>query len=137
MYQAGTLSGNPLALAAGFVMLSTLNRNASIYSVLESRSKRLEMGIRSNLQKLGLDYTLNRVGSMFTLFFTAREVVDYDSAKSSDTKIFSKYFGKMLEQGIYFPPSQFEAAFISAAHSVRDIDRTIKANYEALKHTMQ
>jgi glutamate-1-semialdehyde 2,1-aminomutase len=137
MYQAGTLSGNPLAMAAGFVMLSTLNRNASIYSVLESRSKRLEMGIRSNLQKLGLDYTLNRVGSMFTLFFTAQEVVDYDSAKSSDTKIFSKYFGKMLEQGIYLPPSQFEAAFISAAHSVGDIDMTIKANYKALKYTMQ
>ena len=136
MYQAGTLSGNPLAMAAGIAMLTYLSRNASVYKTLESRSKKFESGIRSNLDKLGLGYTMNRVGSMFTLFFTEQKVVDYDTAKTSDTKKFGKYFGKMLEQGIYLPPSQFEAAFISTAHSAKDIDTTIKANYEALKFTM-
>jgi glutamate-1-semialdehyde 2,1-aminomutase len=136
MYQAGTLSGNPLAMAAGLTMLTTLNRNKSIYRTIEARSKKLESGFRANLRKLGLRYSFNRVGSMFTLFFTENKVTDYDTAKSSDTTIFSKYFNKMLEQGIYLPPSQFEAAFISAAHSIKDIEKTIAANYEALKSTM-
>jgi glutamate-1-semialdehyde 2,1-aminomutase len=137
MYQAGTLSGNPLAMAAGYVMLSTLQRNTSIYKNIENKSKRLETGIRKNLKKLGLNYTFNRVGSMFTLFFTNREVTDYDSAKSSDTTKFARYFGKILEEGIFLPPSQFEAAFISSAHSSADVDRTIVANYNALKYTIK
>ena len=133
MYQAGTLSGNPLAMAAGFTMLRILMANKMIYKHLEQRSAQLEEGIKENLQKLGLGYTFNRVGSMFTLFFTSRSVTDYDSAKTSDTAKFSVYFNAMLEHGIYLPPSQFEAAFISTAHTERIIEKTLKANYKALQ----
>ncbi len=133
MYQAGTLSGNPLAMAAGFTMLQILHANKMIYKQLEQRSAQLEEGIRDNLNKLGLKHTFNRVGSMCTLFFTSKPVSDYNSAKTSDTAKFSLYFNLMLEQGIYLPPSQFEAAFISTAHSERIIEKTIKANYKALR----
>jgi glutamate-1-semialdehyde 2,1-aminomutase len=133
MYQAGTLSGNPLAMAAGFTMLSILHSNKMIYKQLEQRSAQLGEGFRENLQKLGLGYTLNRVGSMFTLFFTSKTVTDYDSAITSDTTKFSTYFNAMLEQGIYLPPSQFESVFISTAHTERIIEKTIKANYKALQ----
>jgi glutamate-1-semialdehyde 2,1-aminomutase len=133
MYQAGTLSGNPLAMAAGFTMLRILHANKMIYKQLEQRSAQLEEGIRENLHKLGLGYTMNRVGSMFTLFFTSRPVTDYDSAKTSDTAKFSTYFNAMLEQGIYLPPSQFETVFISTAHTERLIEKTIKASYKALQ----
>jgi glutamate-1-semialdehyde 2,1-aminomutase len=133
MYQAGTLSGNPLAMAAGWTMLRILHANKMIYKQLEQRSAQLEEGIRDNLNKLGLGYTFNRVGSMCTLFFTSTPVTDYDSAKISDTAKFSMYFNSMLEQGIYLPPSQFEAAFISTAHSEKIIEKTIKANYKALQ----
>jgi glutamate-1-semialdehyde 2,1-aminomutase len=133
MYQAGTLSGNPLAMAAGWTMLRILHANKMIYKQLEQRSAQLEEGIRDNLNKLGLGYTFNRVGSMCTLFFTSKPVTDYDSAKISDTAKFSMYFNSMLEQGIYLPPSQFEAAFISTAHSEKIIEKTIKANYKALQ----
>jgi len=104
-----------------------------IYKKLEQRSQQLEEGIRDNLRKLGLGYTWNRVGSMFTLFFTSKLVTDYDSAKTSDTTKFSKYFNEMLALGMYFPPSQFEAAFISTAHSERIIEKTIRASYRALQ----
>ena len=137
MYQAGTLSGNPLAMAAGYEMLSILSKRRSIYNTLEKRSKLLEEGFRDNFRKLGLNYQLNRVGSMFTLFFTQQEVVDYDSAKTSDTKLFSGYFKEMLEKGIYLPPSQFEAAFISVAHTESDIEKTIVANEKSLKSILQ
>jgi glutamate-1-semialdehyde 2,1-aminomutase len=133
MYQAGTLSGNPLAMAAGLTMLRILHANKMIYKQLEERSTQLEEGIRDNLNKLGLEHIFNRVGSMWTLFFTSKPVTDYDSAKTSDTSKFSAYFNAMLEQGVYLPPSQFEAAFISTAHSERIIEKTIKANYKALQ----
>jgi glutamate-1-semialdehyde 2,1-aminomutase len=133
MYQAGTLSGNPLAMAAGLTMLRILHANKMIYKQLEERSAQLEEGIRDNLNKLGLEHTFNRVGSMCTLFFTSKPVTDYDSAKTSDTAKFSLYFNSMLEQGIYLPPSQFEAAFISTAHSERIIEKTIKASYKSLQ----
>ena len=133
VYQAGTLSGNPLAMAAGFTMLRILHANKKIYKQLEQRSAQFEEGVRANLQKLGLGYTLNRIGSMFTLFFTSKSVTDYDSAKTSDTAKFSTYFNAMLEQRIYLPPSQFEAAFISTAHTERIIEKTIKASYKALQ----
>ena len=133
MYQAGTLSGNPLAMAAGFTILRILHANKMIYKQLEQRSVQLEEGLKENLQKLGLGYTFNRVGSIFTLFFTSRPVIDYDSAITSDTVKFSKYFNAMLEQGIYLPPSQFEAAFITTAHTERLIEKTIKTSYKALQ----
>jgi glutamate-1-semialdehyde 2,1-aminomutase len=133
VYQAGTLSGNPLAMAAGYTMLRILHANKMIYKQLEQRSAQFEEGVRENLQKLGLGYTLNRIGSMFTLFFTSKSVTDYDSAKTSDTAKFSGYFNAMLEQRIYLPPSQFEAVFISTAHTERIIEKTIKASYKALQ----
>ncbi len=132
MYQAGTLSGNPLAMAAGYEMLSLLSKKKSIYKTLEQRSNSLEEGMRDNLIKLGLNYQINRVGSMFTLFFTKQEVIDYDTAKTSDTKKFAAYFRGMLGCGIYLPPSQFEAAFMSISHSEQEIERTIRSNFQAL-----
>jgi glutamate-1-semialdehyde 2,1-aminomutase len=132
VYQAGTLSGNPLAMAAGYAQLSILSRQRSIYTRLDQRSMQLESGIRETLRSLGLGYQLNRVGSMFTLFFTERPVVDYDTAKSCDTNLFAKYFRTMLGRGVYLPPSQFEAAFVSAAHSEGDVERTLRACKYAL-----
>ncbi len=133
MYQAGTLSGNPLAMAAGYTLLSILLKNKSIYKALEQRSAILENGIRENMDSLGMSWTLNRVGSMFTLFFSDKPVANFDDAKTSDTSKFAAYFRSMLEQGIYLPPSQFEAAFLSASHTASDIEKTIKANKKALK----
>jgi glutamate-1-semialdehyde 2,1-aminomutase len=131
VYQAGTLSGNPLAVAAG---LSTLRRleNDSPYGRLETLGARLESGILGAASKASVAVGMNRVGSMFTLFFTDREVFDFESAKTCDTQRFNRFFHSMLEQGIYWPPSQFEAAFISAAHSESDIDRTVAAAAKAL-----
>jgi glutamate-1-semialdehyde 2,1-aminomutase len=133
VYQAGTLSGNPLAMAAGLAQLRILDRQKSIYKRLEKLGRILEDGINGNLAKLGLDYKLNRAGSMFTLFFTGEGVSDFNSALKCDTDKFAAYFGEMLKRGIYLPPSQFEAAFISAAHTERDIEKTIAANYDSLK----
>jgi glutamate-1-semialdehyde 2,1-aminomutase len=133
MYQAGTLSGNPLAMAAGYEMLSLLTSSGSVYKAIERQASRLETGIRGILSRLGLPYRLNRVGSMFTLFFTEKEVVDYASASASDRNVFAAYFREMLAQGIYLPPSQFEAAFISAAHSTEDIAKTLRAVRVALE----
>ncbi len=133
MYQAGTLSGNPLAMAAGIEMLKILSGKKTIYRQLEKKSATLEQGLQSIIDKHHLPLTQNRVGSMFTLFFTKEKVVDYETAKTSDTKAFASYFSSMLEQGIYLPPSQFEAAFMSIAHSNEDIERTIDAAEKALR----
>lgn len=134
VYQAGTLSGNPLAMTAGLETLRAIESDANFYQNLAASSEYLYEGITNNLRELKLNYAFNRVGSMFTLFFTGEKVVDFDSAKTSDTKIFSAYFNKMLESGVYLPPSQFEACFVSAAHSKQDFDATIKASYLALKN---
>jgi glutamate-1-semialdehyde 2,1-aminomutase len=133
MYQAGTLSGNPLAMSAGYEMLKMLKRSRLVYRQLEQRSAALEDGFRENLRKVGLDLALNRVGSMFTLFFTDKPVCDYDSANTSDRDRFARYFNAMLNLGVYLPPSQFEAAFLSASHSRADIRRTVSANLIALQ----
>lgn len=121
IYQAGTLSGNPLAVAGGLAALRFLEQHPEIYEQLEERGEHLCQGLA------GTGFTVNRVGSMFTLFFTSEPVTDYESAKKSDTQAFGRYFRAMLESGIYLPPSQFEAAFLSAAHTVEDIDKTIAA----------
>ena len=127
VYQAGTLSGNPLAMAAGLATLNILSETADIYDLLERNAAMLETGIQSAADEHGLAITQNRVGSMFTLFFTGTPVTGYTSAKTSDTARFSRYFGSMLDLGIYLAPSQFEAAFLSAAHTEEDIARTIEA----------
>jgi glutamate-1-semialdehyde 2,1-aminomutase len=125
VYQAGTLSGNPLAVAAGLAMLRELKAHPEIYDRLETRAARLCSAAPAGI-------TVNRVGSMFTFFFSSEAVTDWDSAKRSDTARFGRFFRAMLDRGIYLAPSQFEAAFVSAAHSDEDIDRTIAAAKEAL-----
>jgi len=131
VYQAGTLSGNPLAVAAGLATLRRL-RAENPFARLEMLGARLEKGLLDAGSKAGVPVRVNRVGSMFTLFFTGHQVFDFDSAKTCDTQRFNRFFHSMLEQGIYWPPSQFEAAFISAAHTDADIDRTINAAGKAL-----
>lgn len=133
VYQAGTLSGNPIAMAAGYAILSHLNENPNIYSDLDRITAKIVNGYRQNLEKLGLDYTLTQQGSMFCLFFTDQEVFDYNSASTSDTELFGKYFRSMLNQGIYLAPSQYEALFVSHAITDEIADRIIDANYKALK----
>jgi len=136
VYQAGTLSGNPLAMAAGYAALSYIKDHPGIYKELEKKSARLEKGIRKNLKKLNKNYSLNRVGSMMSLFFTEEKAADYKSAIKSDTRLYGRYFHAMLNRGIYLPPAQFEALFISTAHGKNDIDKAIDANYEALKEIL-
>ena len=133
VYQAGTLSGNPLAMTAGYETLKVIQNDKNFYKKLSRKSEILYEGFRDNMKSLGLDFTLNYSGSMFTLFFTKSKVTDYNSAKTSDTSLFALYFNEMLNNGIYITPSQFEANFISASHSEQDIERTIKANYKALR----
>jgi len=123
VYQAGTLSGNPLAVSAGLAMLRYLEAHPEVYTQLERRSARLVAGTPGGV-------TVNRVGSMFTLFFTDGPVTDYESAKRSNTKRFAEFFHFMLERGIYLAPSQMEAGFVSAAHSAEDIDQTAAAMRE-------
>ena len=132
MYQAGTLSGNPLAMAAGYELLRMLSASKSVYAQLEKASAWLEREMTDEIAKRSIPARINRVGSMFTLFFTRTEVVDYDTAKTSDTAMFGKYFSAMLERQVYLPPSQFEAAFLSAAHTESEFERTVKAHRAAL-----
>jgi glutamate-1-semialdehyde 2,1-aminomutase len=124
VYQAGTLSGNPLAVAAGLAMLRHLKAHPEIYDQLEARAARLCAEVPAGV-------TVNRVGAMFTFFFHAGPVTDWESAKASDTVRFGRFFRGMLDRGVYLAPSQFEAAFLSAAHSDEDITQTICAAREA------
>ncbi|MCK4259379.1 MAG: glutamate-1-semialdehyde 2,1-aminomutase [Halanaerobiales bacterium] len=132
IYQAGTLSGNPLAMAAGISTLSLLQK-PGVYDQLWLMGKRLEDGIRQNLEELNVPAFLTRSGSMFSLFFTDQEVKDYKTVRSSDTEFYAKYFKGMLEEGIYLAPSQFEAGFISLVHTESEIDETIEANKKVLR----
>jgi glutamate-1-semialdehyde 2,1-aminomutase len=131
IYQAGTLSGNPVAVTAGIETLKILS-DGRVYEQLEERANQLAAGLREAAAKAGVEATLNCVGSMLTTFFTAQEVTDYASARTSDTQRYAAYFRAMLERGVYFAPSQFEAGFVSTAHSARDIEDTIAAAAEAL-----
>ncbi|GAB1441271.1 glutamate-1-semialdehyde 2,1-aminomutase [Ignavibacteriales bacterium] len=132
VYQAGTLSGNPLAMAAGFAALTHIKENPGIYDLLEEKTDKLETGFRENFEKLGKEYRINRIGSMISMFFTEQPVYDLESAMKSDTALYAKFFHGMLDRGIYLPPAQFESWFLSTALTDDDIDRTIKAHYEAL-----
>lgn len=132
VYQAGTLSGNPLAVTAGLATLTQLKARG-VYKKLEEQSAALAKGIGEAAKKAGIPLTQTRVGSMLTAFFTSGPVVDWNTAKQSDTKRYGQYFHHMLEQGVYLAPSQFEAAFLSTAHTTRDIDHTIKAAAAAFK----
>ncbi|HZI55673.1 MAG TPA: glutamate-1-semialdehyde 2,1-aminomutase [Verrucomicrobiae bacterium] len=132
VYQAGTLSGNPLAMAAGLAMLRELKNHPEIYKQLDQRSAALVDGVLASAKKKGVALTANRVGSMFTWFFQPGEVHDWDTAAKSDTQAFGKFHTAMLERGIYLPPSQYEAMFMSAAHTDKDIQQTIAAAAESL-----
>ncbi|CAG5069210.1 Glutamate-1-semialdehyde 2,1-aminomutase [Dyadobacter sp. CECT 9623] len=136
VYQAGTLSGNPIATAAGLTMLNYLNDHPGVYTQLEESGKRLADGFKASLQKLSLNYTLNQIGSMYTLFFTNQQVTDFPSAKSSDLVLFGKYFHAMLNKGIYLGPSQFESMFLSTALTDKHLDMVIQANEESLKEVL-
>jgi len=126
VYQAGTLSGNPLAVTAGIETLKLLKK-PGVYRQLEERGRLLGDGLNRAAREAGIAATLNRVGSMLTMFFAPGPVTDYASAKKSDTQAYAKFFRAMLGQGVYLAPSQFEAAFLSAAHTPADIARTVKA----------
>jgi glutamate-1-semialdehyde 2,1-aminomutase len=132
VYQAGTLSGNPLAVTAGLATLKQL-RAKNLYKQLEERSAALARGVADEAKRAGIALTQTRVGSMLTSFFTQEPVVDWNSAKKSDTKRYGLFFHGMLEQGIYLAPSQFEAAFLSTAHTSADIEKTIRAARVAFK----
>jgi len=132
VYQAGTLSGNPPAMAAGIETLKILRRSG-VYEALEAKSARLEKGTRENLRRTGLDLQTTRVGSMGCLFFVKEPVTDWASASRCNTKAYAAYFHAMLEDGIYLAPSQFEAFFVSLAHSDQEIDQTLEAQLAALR----
>jgi glutamate-1-semialdehyde 2,1-aminomutase len=132
VYQAGTLSGNPIAMAAGYAMLTELNENPQIYQKLEQITQKIVTGLKKTLQKLNLAYTINQIGSMYSLFFTEKQVFDFQTAKTSNTEIFAKYFHKMLQKGVYLAPSQFESLFVSVALSDSDIEHILQANEESL-----
>src|SRR6185312_4079853 len=128
VYQAGTLSGNPLAMAAGVATLTyLLEHRAEVYPLLESLSRTLVDGVTAEAVRAGVALTANRVGSMFTWFFKTGAVTDYASAARSDMAAFGRFHRAMLEQGMWLPCSQFEAAFLSTAHTTEDIRRTIAA----------
>ena len=130
VYQAGTLSGNPLAMTAGIATLQLL-QDQSAYQRLEARASHLEDGLRRAAVGAEVPARINRVGSMLTVFFTDGPVTDYESARRSDTERYGRFFRAMLERGVYLPPSQFEAAFVSLAHSQADLEATISAAQEA------
>ncbi len=132
VYQAGTLSGNPLAMAAGYAVLRKIADTPDLYERLERFGAALEEGVRENLKGLGLDLYFTRVGAMATLFFTPERVVDYETARRCDTRRFARYFHAMLEEGVYLPPSQFEAFFFSTAHGERELEQTLSAQRRAL-----
>ncbi len=131
VYQAGTLSGNPLAMAAGYATVSYLREHKDVYSKLDKLAGEVAAGVAAAAKDAGVTMCHNRVGSMFTWFFTAGPVTDWTSAAKCDTEAFGRFFRAMIENGIYLPPSQFEAAFMGAAHTELDVDRTIAAAKQA------
>ncbi|CAM3083519.1 glutamate-1-semialdehyde 2,1-aminomutase [Paenibacillus sediminis] len=131
IYQAGTLSGNPLAMVAGYTTLKLLT--PEVYDHLEKQAAKLQAGFEKNARELGIPCTINRVGSMVCPFFTSSKVINYETAKSSDLKLFTRYFAALINEGVSVAPSQFEGMFVSGVHSDEDIEATIEANYNALK----
>ena len=133
VYQAGTLSGNPLAMAAGLAMLTALNEQPEVFDRLADKTAYLHQGMESILEKSRIDYQINRFGSMISLHFTDTPVKDFASAAKGDNKTFKKYFHGMLKRGVYLPPSAFESYFLNDATSYKDLDTTLEAFSETLK----
>jgi len=132
VYQAGTLSGNPLAMAAGLAMLTYLNETPAVYETLERSGARLEAGFREANRKAGRDFTLNRIGSMYTFFFTENPVTNFSEAKTADLPLYGRYFHAMLDRGVYLAPSQFESLFLSTALTDDLVDEVVAAHGESL-----
>ncbi|WP_018112310.1 glutamate-1-semialdehyde 2,1-aminomutase [Thermus igniterrae] len=132
VYQAGTLSGNPLAMAAGLATLEILEKNPGYYPRLEALGARLERGVAEVLGEKGIPHAVNRVGSMITVFFTEGPVRTFAEAKRTDTELFRRFFHGLLDRGVYWPPSNFEAAFLSVAHTEEDVENTLEVLGEAL-----
>lgn len=133
VYQAGTLSGNPLAMAAGFAMLKTLNENPEIFERLDKKTETLHLGMQELLDKRGIPYQINRYGSMLSLHFTKEPVVDFETAALGNNEYFKKYFQGMLDRGVYLPPSAFESYFLNDALSEEDVTFTLSAFEDWLK----
>jgi glutamate-1-semialdehyde 2,1-aminomutase len=133
VYQAGTLSGNPIAMAAGLAMLHHLNSHPEVYDRLNTIGSMLTSGIREINTRLGFDYTVNQLGSMYSLFFTTAPVIDFETAKKADTVLFGRYFQGMLKRGVYLAPSQFESLFLSTALTDELIGRVLQAHEESMK----
>ncbi len=133
VYQAGTLSGNPIAMSAGYAMLTQLRDNIDTYAQLDSTASHIADGIKASMQELGLNFTVTQNGSMLCLFFTDRVVNNFDDAKACDQELFGKYFRGMLEGGVYLPPSQFESWFISTAITDEIADKIIATSHKVLK----
>lgn len=133
VYQAGTLSGNPLAMAAGLAMLTALNEQPEVFDRLADKTAYLHQGMESILEKSRIDYQINRFGSMISLHFTDTPVKDFASAAKGDNKTFKKYFHGMLKRGVYLPPSAFESYFLNDATSYKDLDTTLEAFSETHK----
>ena len=127
VYQAGTLSGNPIAMIAGYTMLNELKNNPSMYAELDEKTGRLEKSLNDILSNKNIPHRINRAGSMMSIFFTNEEVIDFESASKTDIRIFNKFFHHMLDHGTYLPPSAFESWFISNALSSEDIQKTLEA----------
>jgi glutamate-1-semialdehyde 2,1-aminomutase len=127
VYQAGTLAGNPIAMASGYAMLNHLNTNPSVYDTINNATAQLAEGFDKIMVDSGIPYSINHIGSMITLFFTNEKVIDFESAKTADTALFGKFFNLMLDKGVYLAPSQFEALFISTAIGKSEVDLILKA----------
>ncbi len=136
VYQAGTLSGNPIAMSAGLAMLHHLNDHPEVYTRLEEIGGKLAAGFQAGLDKVGLPYTINQIGSMFTMFMTDQPVTDFASAKTCDLPLFGRYFQAMLKRGVYLAPSQFESLFVSTALTDELIDEVISVNEDALREAV-
>lgn len=132
MYQAGTLSGNPIAMSAGLAMLKHLKKHPEIYDQLEETGLYMAEGTRKSLTELGLNYTVNQVGSMYSLFFTPEKVINYQTAKTADTATFGKYFHGMLQRGVYLAPSQFESLFLSSKIDRKLANKILRASHDTL-----
>ena len=132
VYQAGTLSGNPLAVAAGIATLKELKK-ANTYKKLARMTENLVSGLQKAADQAGIPVTINSIGSMFTVFFNDSAITDFTTAKTSNTELYGKFFHALLKEGIYFPPSQFETSFVSLAHTGNDIKDTIQMARTAFK----
>jgi len=133
VYQAGTLSGNPIAMTAGITTLTYLKEHPTVYEHVEALGEKLQSGANLLIEKYRIKATVNRVGSMMTIFFTEKQVANFREAKTSNEKMFAVYYKEMLKHGVFLPPSQYEAFFLSNAHTIEDIDKTLLCMEEAFK----